>query len=81
MREEISLSDCTHQTPDHLSCSDLGRAQDADPTESAPLRTTLVPEAERLRPGRFMQPRDGLRWFPAQQPRARAVWAGRAHAP
>ena len=29
--------DCTRQAPGHLSCSDLGRAQNADPTESVPL--------------------------------------------
>ena len=40
MREVISCNDHAHQTPDHLSCSDLGRAQNAGPTESAPLRTT-----------------------------------------
>ena len=32
--ETISHSDHTHQTPGHLSCSDLGRAQNAGPTES-----------------------------------------------
>ena len=36
----MSRSDRTCQTPGHLSCSDLGRAQNAGPTESAPLRTT-----------------------------------------
>ena len=40
------------------------------PTESVPLRTTRVPEPEQLRPGRCMQPRAGLRQFPAEQPRA-----------
>jgi len=53
-----------------VSDSDLGRAQNADPTESVPLRTTRVPEPERLRPGRCMQPRAGLRQFPAEHPRA-----------
>ena len=77
--EAISHSDCACQTPDHLNCSDLGRAQNAGSTESAPLRTTRVPEPERLRPGRCMQPRAGLRRFLAEQPRAWAVWAGRAH--
>ena len=47
-----------------LSCSDLGRAQNAGPTESVPLRTTRVPEPERLRLGRWLQPRAGLGWFP-----------------
>ena len=34
-----------------------------------------------LRPGRCMQPRASLGLFPVEQPRARAVWAGRLHAP
>ena len=38
--------------------------------ESVPLRTTRVPEPERLRPGRCMQPRAGLGQFPVEQPRA-----------
>ena len=37
--EVISRSDRA-QTTDHLSSLDLGRAQNAGPTESAPLRTT-----------------------------------------
>ena len=39
----ISHSDCACQTPGHLSCSDLGRAQNSGPTESGPLRSTQVP--------------------------------------
>ena len=81
MGEAISHSDCTHQTPHHLSFSDLGRAQNAGPTESAPLRTTWVPEPEWLRPGRCTKPRACPRRFLAEQPTAWAVWAGRAHAP
>ena len=50
--EVISHSDPARQTRGHLSCSDLGRAQKAGPTESVPLRTTQVPEPERLRPGK-----------------------------
>ena len=69
-REAISRSNHARQTPHHLSCSDLGRAQNAGPTESAPLRTTRVPEPEQLRPGRCKQPRASLGWFPAEQPRA-----------
>jgi len=79
--EVISHSNCTHQTPHHLSCLDLGRAQNACTTESSPLRTTRVPEPEWLRPRRCMQPRTSLGRFPVEQPRARAVWAGRAHVP
>ena len=44
-----------NQTPHHLSCWDLGRTQNAGPTESAPLRTTRVPEPERLGPGSSAQ--------------------------
>jgi len=79
MGEAISCSDHAHQTPHHMSCSDLGRAQHTGPTESAPLRTTWVPEPEWLRPGRCMQPRASLWWFPVEQPRAWAVWAWRVH--
>ena len=71
--EAISRSDRARRTPHNLSFSDLGRAQNAGPTESVPLRTTWVPEPERLRPGRSMQPRACLGWFPAEQPRAWAV--------
>ena len=65
-----SSRDRAHQTPGHLSCSDLGRAQNAGPTKPAPLRTTQVPEPEQLRPGRCMQPRVSLGQFPMKQPRA-----------
>ena len=58
--EVISQSNCAHQAPGHLSCLDLGRAQNAGPTESAPLWSTRVPEPERLRPGKCIQPRAGL---------------------
>ena len=68
--EAISRSNPARQTPGHLSCSDLGRAQNAGPTESAPLRTTRVPEPERFRPGECIQPRACLRQLPAEQPRA-----------
>ena len=63
MGEAISRSDHARQTPHHLSCSNLWKAQNAGPTQSAPLRTTRVPESEQLRPGRCMQPRAGLRRF------------------
>ena len=64
--EVISCSNSAHQTPHHSSCSELGRAQNAGPMESTPLRTTRVPEPERLRPGRCMQPRAGLGGFPEE---------------
>ena len=62
--EAIRRSDRARQTSHHLRCWDLGRAQNAGPTESVPLRTTRVPEPERLRLGRWLQPRAGLGWFP-----------------
>ena len=40
--------DYTHQGPGHLSCLDLGQAQNAGPTKSAPLWTNREPEPERL---------------------------------
>ena len=52
--------DCTPQAPGHESCLDLGRAQNTGPTESAPLWSTREPEPERLRPGKYMQPRARL---------------------
>ena len=57
----ISRSIGARPTLHHLSCSDLGRAQNAAPTESAPLRTTRVPEPERLGPGRCTQSLDDTR--------------------
>ena len=51
--EALSYSDHAWQTPHHPSCSELGRAQNTGPKESAPLRTTQVPEPELLRPGRL----------------------------
>ena len=62
--------DCARQAPGHLSCSDLGRAQNAGPTEPAPLWSTRVPVPERLRPGECTQPRAGHRQFQAERPGA-----------
>ena len=62
--------DCAHQAPGHLSCSDLGQAQNAGPTKSAPLWSIQEPELERLRPGKCTQPRACLRQFLAEQSRA-----------
>ena len=56
--------ECARQAPGHLSCLDLGRAQNAGPTESAPLWSTRVPEPEQLRPGKCTQPRARFRQFP-----------------
>ena len=61
--EVISLNNRARQTPHHVSCLDLGRAQNAGPTESVPLRTIRVPEPEWLRPGRCKKPRAGLGRF------------------
>ena len=61
---------CARQAPGRLSCSDLGRAQNAGPTESAPLWSTGEAELERLRPGKCMQTGARLRQFPAEQPGA-----------
>ena len=66
--EAISRSDHARQTPDHLSCSDLGRAQNAGPTLSAPLRTTQVPEPEQLRPGRSPGPASDDSWWSNLEP-------------
>ena len=55
--------DCACQAPGHLSFSDLGLAQRAGPTKSAPLWRTREPEPERLRHGKCMQPRARIRPF------------------
>ena len=62
--------DCFRQALGHLSCSDLGRAQNAGPTEPAPLWSTREPEPERLRPGECTQPRAGHRQVPEERPGA-----------
>ena len=62
--------DCAHQAPGHLSCSDLGQAQKAGPTKSAPLWSTREPEPEQLRPGKNTQPRARFGQFPF-----RATWS------
>ena len=63
--------ECARQAPGHLSCLDLGKAQNAGPTESPPLWSTREPEPEpgRLRPGKCMQPRARFRQFAC-----RATW-------
>ena len=70
IRLTTQLGECTCQAPGHLSCSDLGRAQIAGPTESVPLWSTREPEPEQLRPGKCMQPRAYIRQFPC-----RATWS------
>ena len=61
---------CTLQAPGRLSCSDLGRAQNAGPTESVPLWSTRGPEPEWPSPGKCTQPRARLRQFSC-----RATWS------
>ena len=60
----------TRQAPGHLSCSDLGRAQNSGPTESVPLWSTIEPEPEQLRPGSVCNPGPALDSSPAKQPGA-----------
>ena len=43
-----TLGECVCQAPGHPSCSDLGKAQNAGPTESVPLWSTQEPEPEWL---------------------------------
>ena len=47
---------CARQAPGRLSCSDLGRAQNAGPTESVPLWSTREPEPEWCRSGSACNP-------------------------
>jgi len=64
------LGECAHQAPGHLNCSDLGRAQNAEQTESVPLWSTWELEPEQFRPGKCTQPRARFRQFPC-----RATWS------
>ena len=60
---------CARQAVGHLSCSDLGRAQNAGPTESVPLWSTRESEPEWCRSEKCTQPKAHLRQFPS-----RATW-------
>ena len=62
--------ECAQQAPCHLSCSDLGRAQNAGPTKYLPFWSTQELEPEQLRPGKCMLPRACFRQFPC-----RATWS------
>ena len=62
-----TLGECAHQAPGRLSCSDLGRAHDAEQTESVPLWSTREPEPEQFRPGKCTQPRAHFRQFPCRE--------------
>ena len=65
-RHTAFLGQCTCQAPDHLSCSNLGRGQNACPTGSVPLRNTR--ESEWLRPGKFTNCRAHFRQCPCKAP-------------
>ena len=62
------LGQCARQAPGHLSCSHLGRAQNACPTESVPLWS--IREPERFRPGKCTKCRACFGQFPC-----RATWS------
>ena len=64
------------QAPGGLNCSDLGRTQNAGPTESVSFWSTREPEPEWLRPGKYMQLRAHLRQLPG-----RATWSLSTHVP
>ena len=70
IRPTAHPGNCACQACGHLSSSDLGRAQNADPTELLPLWCTQENEPEWLRPGKSMQPRARFRHFPC-----RATWS------
>ena len=58
-----------HQAPGRLSCSDLGKAQNAGPTDSVSLWSTQESENEWLRPGNYTQLMAHFRKLPC-----RATW-------
>ena len=70
LRCTAHLGQCAHQAPGRLSSSDLGRAQNACPTEYVPLQSTWEPEAEQLSPGKCMKCRAGFGQYPC-----RATWS------
>ena len=76
IRRTAPLGQCACQAPGHLSCSDLGRAQDAGPIKSAPLWSTWEPEPEQLRPGKCTKPRARFGQLPcrATQSLSSADW-------
>ena len=61
---------CTSLAPGCLSYSDMGKTQNAGPTESVPLWSTQEPEPEQLRPGNAQNPGPALDNVPAEQPGA-----------
>ena len=59
-----------NQAPGRLSCSDLGRAQNAGPTESVPLWSTENLNLSGLDLGSAHKPGPTLDGSPAEQPGA-----------
>ena len=60
----------TRQAPGHLSCLDLGRAQNGGPAESVLLWSTREPETKQCRSAKCMQSRARHKQFPG-----RATWS------
>jgi len=69
LRCTAHLGQCTHQASGCLSCLDLGRAQNACPTESVPLWSTREPEPEHLRPGKCTKHRAHFGQYPCRAAR------------
>ena len=65
-QDTAHLGQCAHQAPGHLSCWDLGKAQNVCLMVSVPLWSTREPEPEQLRPGSATQVRFGQ--FPCRAP-------------
>ena len=72
---------CAHQTTGRLSCSDLGRTQNASPTESVLLWSTKNLNLSGLDLGSACNPGPALDSAPAEQPGAWALLTGKAHMP
>ena len=66
LRHMAHLGQCTNQAPGHPSCSDLGRAQNAQPNPVCALWSTQEPE--RLRPGKYIKCRAHLGQCPCRAP-------------
>ena len=66
LRHMAHLGQCAWQAPDHLSCSNLGRGQNACPTEFVPLWNAREPEPEQLRPGKCMKCRAHFWQYPCR---------------
>ena len=70
LTHRIHLGQCSLIEPCHLSCSDLGRAQNTHPTESVPLWNTWELEPEQLRSRKCMKHRTHIGQYPW-----RATWS------